>query len=134
MVQCGSLIIWRPIPDTSTFKPKVTLGNPSDTSAFNITVFVTKGDAAAPPLRHDDIVAGKASSVIAKGDQIVYDVVLSIFHKPAKPIALDLGVFDAANKPVKVSDGAGGTRDAECTGTFSDVPSGPIMIKIVALA
>jgi hypothetical protein len=122
-------MIWRPVPNNSTFKPKVTLGDPNDNDVFNISIFVTAGKT----LRHDDIVAGKASSAIPSGDHIVFDVVLTIFHKPAKPIALDLGIFDSTNKVVQVSDGKGGKRDAECNGTFSESFDAPIMIKVVAL-
>jgi hypothetical protein len=132
MMQCGPLIIWRPVPDKSTFKPKVTLGDPSDGDAFNITVFVTVGDQAGVPLRHDDIVAGKAKFDLTGNVDVVFDTVLTVFHKLTKPIALDLGIFDSANKPIKVSDGKGGKLDAECTGSF-DQSSDPFVIKILAL-
>ena len=132
-MQCQPLMIWRPVPDKSKFKLKVT----GDESLFDVQMDIQPAGQPLTTMSHDDIMGGLAVVPINAGGQCTFDVLLNVLNTPAadKPVVVDIRIVDESNNVVMVSDGAGGTRPAQCASQFTQATGGTAVgIVVVAVA
>ncbi len=118
---CDPLLFWRPIPAGSTFKASAS----GDENKFNVLVAIHLNGKPLPPLRHHDLIPGPAKIAFNAGDHYVFDVALSVFSKPDKPIDYTMSVVDAAGKVVSINGIA-----LQCDTSMSDI--GSRNIKVIA--
>lgn len=132
-MQCKPLMIWRPIPDKSFFQARVS----GDENVFVAQLDVECAGQPSTTLPHEDLVPGPAVVPINAGGQCTFDLLLTITGTPPEdnPVIVDLRVVDESGNVVSISDGAGGTRPAECSSQFTDATGEtPVGIVVVAVA
>jgi len=132
-VQCPPLIIWRPVPDKSLFKASVS----GDESVFEVQMDVECASQPSTTLPKEELTPGPATIPINAGDHCTFDLLLNITGTPPddKPVIVSLRIVDENDVVVMVSDGAGGTRPAQCASQFTTATGNkPVGIVIVAVA
>src|SRR5262245_9661448 len=130
--QCQPLMIWRPVPDKSFFKASVS----GDETVFDIQMDVQFAGETPTRVPHEVMVPGPAVVAIKAGDQCTFDILLNILNAPPdnEPVIVSLRIVDGNNNVVMVSDGAGGTRPAQCASQYTAATgSSPVGIVIVAV-
>ena len=130
---CQSLMIWRPVPDKSTFQAKVT----GDDNFFDVQMDAVCSGQPPTTIPHDELTPGPAEVPINAGAHCTFDLLLNITTKPpaGTPVIVDLRIVDGDGKVVQVGDGHGGTRPAQCASQFTEATGEqPVGIVVVAVA